>query len=136
LESYREALQDRDFTMIEYSKSGSPLIHNSPFEPDPGTTILPEESEFTALYPCISPQYGVLTAPVKFRAPINPRSHSSSDLALLLTTLCHSATLSYQPARLPAPLQWANGIASLSYINFQFAGWSHIPSKFLNFTGK
>ena len=136
LESYREALCGRDFTLIEYSKSGSPLIHDASCEPDPGTTILPEESGFTALYPCVSPQGGVLTNPVKFRAQINPNSHSSSDLALLLTALCHSATLSYQPARLPAPLQWANGLASLSYTNFQFAGWSHRPSKLITCTDK
>lgn len=129
---YRKALSNHDFTLIEYSKSGSPLIHGSPFEPEPGTTILPEESSFTTLYPCISPQQSVLTTPVKFRAQINPNGHSSSDLALLLTTLCHSATLSYQPSRLPAPLQWANGLARLSYTDLQFSGWSHRPSKLLN----
>lgn len=132
LDCYCEALSERDFTLIEYSKSGSPSIHCSPFEPEPGTTILPEESGFTALYPCISPQHGVLTIPVKFRAPINPNGHSLSDIALLLTALCHSATLSYQPSRLPAPLQWANGLARLSYTDLQFAGWSHRASKLLN----
>ena len=132
LDCYREALSNHKFTLIEYSKSGSPLIHRSPFEPEPGTTILPEESNFTALYPCISPQYGILTTPVKFRAQINPKGHSPSDLALLLTALCHSATLSYQPSRLPAPLQWANGLARLSYTDLQFSGWSHRPSKLLN----
>ena len=35
LEYYREALCDRDFTMIEYSKFGSPLIYDTSFEPDP-----------------------------------------------------------------------------------------------------
>jgi hypothetical protein len=50
---------------------------------------------------------------------------------LLLTALCHSATLSYQPSRLPAPLQWANGLARLSYEDLQFSGWSHKPSKLL-----
>ncbi len=132
LDSYREALLNHDFTLIEYSKSGSPLIHCTSFEPEPGTTILLEESDFTALYPCTSPQHGVLTTPVKFRTPINPNKHSSSDIALLLTALCHSATLSYQPSRLPAPLQWANGLARLSYTDLQFSGWSHKPSKLLN----
>jgi hypothetical protein len=132
LDYYLKALCNHNFTLIEYSKSGSPLIHCSPFEPEPGTTILPEESNFAAVYPCISPQYGVLTTPVKFRAQINPNGHSSSDLALLLTALCHSATLSYQPSRLPAPLQWANGLARLSYKDLQFSGWSHRASKLLN----
>ena len=132
LNYYREALPNNDFTLIEYSKSGSPLIHCTPFEPEPGTTVLIEESGFTALYPCTSPQHGVLTTPVKFRAQINPNKHSPTDLALLLTTLCHSATLSYQPSRLPAPLQWANGLARLSYTDLQFSGWSHRPSKLLN----
>ncbi|MEA5571920.1 hypothetical protein [Calothrix sp. UHCC 0171] len=134
LDCYREALSDHNFTLIEYSKSGSPLIHCSPFEPEPGTTILPEESGFTALYPCISPQSGVLTIPVKFRTLINPNRHSMSDIALLLTSLCHSATLSYQPSRLPAPLQWANGLARLSYKDLQFSGWSHRASRLLNLT--
>jgi hypothetical protein len=132
LDSYREALSNHDFTLIEYSKSGSPLIHCAPFEPEPGTTLLVEESDFSALYPCTSPQYGVLTTPVKFRTPINPNGHSSSELALLLTTLCHSATLSYQPSRLPAPLQWANGLARLSYTDLQFSGWSHRATKLVN----
>jgi len=132
LDFYREALSNHKFTLIEYVKSGSPLIHRSPSEPEPGTTILPEGSNFTALYPCISPQYGVLTTPVKFRTQINPNGHDPSDIALLLTTLCHSATLSYQPSRLPAPLQWANGLARLSYTDLQFSGWSHRDSKLVN----
>jgi hypothetical protein len=131
LDFYRESLSRYDFTLIEYAKSGSPLIHCAPFEPEPGTTILPEESSFAALYPCISPQRDVLTTPVKFRALINPLGHSSANLASLLTALCHSATLSYQPSRLPAPLQWANGLARLSYEDLQFSGWSHKPSKLL-----
>lgn len=132
LDFYRESLSRYEFTLIEYSKSGSPLIHCSYSEPKPGTIILPNEARFTALYPCISPQDGVLTTPVKFRAQINPNCHSSTKLALLLTALCHSATLSYQPSRLPAPLQWANGLARLSYTDLQFSGWSHRPSKLLN----
>ncbi|KAM3109466.1 hypothetical protein [Phormidesmis sp. 146-33] len=129
LNSYTAALLNHNFTLVEYSKSGSPLIHCSPFEPESGTTILPGESDFTALYPCTSPQSGILTTPVKFRTPINPNGYSSSELALLLTALCHSATLSYQPSRLPAPLQWANGLARLSYTDLQFSGWSHRASK-------
>ena len=132
LDSYGEALSNHNFTLIEYSKSGSPLIHCAPFEPKPGTTILVEESDFTALYPCTSPQHGVLTTPVKFRTPINPNEHSPSEIALLLTTLCHSATLSYQPSRLPAPVQWANGLARLSYTDLQFSGWSHRAKKLVN----
>lgn len=133
LDSYYQALPEKNFTLIEYAKSGSPLIHCSSFEPKPGTTILPDQANFTALYPCISPQQGVLTTPVKFRAPINPNEHTLSDLALLLTTLCHCATLSYQPSRIPAPLQWSNGIARLSFTDLQFCGWSHRPSTLENF---
>ncbi|MGB3561210.1 MAG: hypothetical protein WBA24_21925, partial [Geitlerinemataceae cyanobacterium] len=132
LDNYYQALPNKDFTLIEYAKSGSPIIHDASYEPEPGTTILPDESSFAALYPCISPQHGVLTTPVKFRAQINPKGHSLSDLALLLTALCHSATLSYQPSRLPAPLQWANGLARLSYTDLQFSGWSDRPSMLLD----
>lgn len=132
LDSYYEALPSHNFTLIEYSKSGSPLIHCASLEPKPGTTLLPEESDFTAIYPCISPQHGVLTAPVKFCVPINPNAHSSSEVALLLTALCHSATLSYQPSRLPAPIQWANGLARLSFTDLQFSGWSHRANKLVN----
>lgn len=87
LDSYREALDKHDFTLIEYSKSGSPLIHCNPFEPEPGTTILVEESDFAAVYPCTSPQHGVLTTPVKFSAPslirnlLNPKT-PPDDIAL------------------------------------------------------
>jgi hypothetical protein len=132
LDSYQKALADHDFTLIEYIKSGSPLIHHSPHEPSPGTAILPEASDFTALYPCGSPQDKVLTAPVKIRVPINPYQHSSSVIFSLLTALCHSATLSYQPSRLPAPIQWANGIARLSYTNLQFSGWSNRATRMVN----
>ncbi len=135
LDFYYEALSNENFTLIEYSKSGSPLIHCAPNEPESGTTILLEKSDFTSLYPCISPQSGVLTTPIKFRTSINPNKHSSSEIALLLTALCHSATLSYQPSRLPSPLQWANGIARISYTDLQFSGWAHKASKFLNFAG-
>lgn len=132
LDSYHYALSNRNFTLIEYLKSGSPLIHRAPFEPEPGTTILPENSDFAALYPCISPQRSVLTMPVKFRTPINPNGHGQSDIALLLTCLCHSATLSYQPSRLPAPLQWANGLSRISYTDLQFSGWSHRDTRRIN----
>ena len=132
LDSYHDTLPNQNFTLIEYVKSGSPLIHRASFEPEPGTAIIPEESAFTALYPCTSPQRGVLTTPVKFHTPINPNGHSSSDIALLLTALCHSATLSYQPSRLPAPLQWANGLARISYTDLQFSGWSHRDTRRLN----
>ena len=132
LDSYRKALVGRDFTLIEYLKTGSPLIHHSPSEPQPGTTILPNASDFTALYPCASPQFGVLTTPVKFRTPINPLKHSTHAFSRLLTALCHSATLSFQPSRLPAPIQWANGIARLSYTDLQFSGWSHRAKKMVN----
>jgi len=136
IDSYLNALPKDGFTLIEYVKSGSPLIHCASFEPEPGTTIIPEGSDFTALYPCISPQRGVLTMPVKFCAPINPNGHSSSDIALLLTTICHSATLSYQPSRLPAPLQWANGLARISYTDLQFSGWSHRDTIRLNLAAR
>ncbi|BDA67486.1 hypothetical protein RIVM261_080520 [Rivularia sp. IAM M-261] len=129
--NYYEAMLNPNFTLIEYSKSGSPLIHCAPLEPEPGTTILLDGSDFTALYPCISPQYGILTTPVKFRTSINPNGHSPLEIASLLTALCHSATLSYQPSRLPAPLQWANGLARLSYTDLQFCGWSHKAKKLI-----
>jgi len=132
LSSYREALIGRDFTLIEYLKSGSPLIHHSPSEPQPGTTIQPDASDFTAFYPCTSPQPGVLTTPVKFRTPINPHEHSPSIIAPILTALCHSATLSFQPSRIPAPLQWANGLAQLSYTDLQFSGWSHRANRLVS----
>lgn len=136
LNSYREALSSHPFTLIEYAKSGSPLIHAAASEPEPGTTIVPGSSEFAALYPCTSPQHGILTTPVKFSVPINPNRHSLAQLSLLLTALCHSATLSYQPSRLPAPLQWANGLARLSYTDLQFSGWSHKASKLVNLNAK
>jgi hypothetical protein len=129
LEFYHNALGDREFTLIEYIKSGSPLIHCASFEPQPGTAILPEESDFATLYPCSSPQSGVLTTAVKFCVSINPNGHSLSEIAGLLTALCHCATLSYQPSRFPAPLQWANGLTRLSYTDLQFSGWSHIASQ-------
>jgi hypothetical protein len=120
LDSYREALSNHNFTLIEYSKSGSPLIHSAPFEPKPAQQSWFEESDFTALYPCTSPQRGVLTTPVKFCTPINPNEHSPSEIALLSPPFAISATLSYQPSRLPAPVQWANGLARLSYTDLQF----------------
>ncbi len=132
LDLYHTALPNHSFTLIEYAKSGSPLIHCGSSEPEAGTTIMIEDSAFTALYPCNSPQSGVLTSPVKFRTSNNPNNHSPSDIASLLTALCHSATLSYQPSRTPAPIYWANGLASLSYTNLQFSGWSHRDSKLLN----
>ena len=132
LASYRQALVGHDLTLIEYAKSGSPLIHQNPSEPLPGALILPAASDFAGLYPCTSPQREILTTPVKFRSPINPHNYSLSALARLLTALCHSATLSYQPSRLPAPIQWANGLARLSYTDLQFSGWSHRATRLVN----
>jgi len=133
---YREALAGISFTLVEYAKGGSPLIHFSGNEPPPGTIIMPNVSKYTAMYPCVSPQRGILTAPIKFSNPVNPLNLDPVEIGSALLALCHSATLSFQPARIPAPIQWANGLAKLSWTDLQFSGWSHLPNCLVDYRAR
>jgi len=127
IDHYKAAMEPRPFTLIEFIKRGTPLIHQEFREPNPGTIVIPEHSPFTAIYACLSPQHGVLSSPAKFRTRINPNALSQCTIGEILTSLCHSATLSFQPAGVPSPLQWSNGLAKLSYSDLQFSGWAHLP---------
>ena len=117
----------RSFTLIEYVKRGTPLIHLGHKEPNPGTMLLPESSPFAAMYACLAPQREILSRPIKFRIRLNPNRLSQREVGEMLASLCHSATLSFQPSGIPAPLQWSNGLAKLSFSDLQFSGWAHLP---------
>lgn len=128
IDHYKMAMGQHPFTLIEYAKTGSPLIHVDKTEPNPGTLLIPESSQFATMYACISPQSSVLTYPVKFRMRRNPTQLSHEEVGEMLLALCHSATLSFQPSRVPAPLRYANGLAKLSWTDLQYAGWSYLPN--------
>ena len=117
----------RTFTLVEYVKRGTPLIHIGYKEPNPGTILIPESSPFAAMYACLAPQAGILSSPIKFSIRLNPDQLSNREVGEMLTSLCHSATLSFQPSGVPAPLQWSNGLAKLSFSDLQFSGWAHLP---------
>jgi len=127
VDHYKTAMGQRSFTFVEYVKGGNPLIHISLKEPNPGTILIPELSPFVAMYACLDPHPGMLSRPIKFRIRLNPDQFSKREVGEMLTSLCHSATLSYQPSRIPAPLQWSNGLAKLSFTDLQFSGWTHLP---------
>ncbi|ANO51879.1 hypothetical protein BA177_12310 [Woeseia oceani] len=127
LEHYKTAMGQRRFTLVEFIKRGTPLMHVGCAEPNPGTILVPSSSPFAAMYACLAPQRGILSGPAKFRTRLNPNELSHRKLGAILTSLCHSATLSYQPAGVPAPLQWSNGLAKLSFSDLQFSGWAHLP---------
>jgi hypothetical protein len=125
---YQRVFGDR-LTLVECVKSGTGLLHCETGQPEPGTIVRPEGSDYTILYPCVSAQSGVLTQPVKFRIVTDHEGLLCEDVASLLTALSHAATLSFQPSRLPAPVYWADGLAHVSDANLQFAGWDHLPSE-------
>lgn len=124
---YEDALEGAAFTLIEYAKSGAPLIHSGNAPPPPGTLIRPPGAITSTIYPCRAPQDGVLTSPAKFTLRRNPLHFSKTETAAMLIALCHAPTLSFQQAGVPAPVQWANGFGALTMDNLQYAGWSHLP---------
>ncbi len=128
LSTYRRVFEDR-LTLVECVKSGTGLLHTPSGQPAPGTLLFPEGSDYTLLYPCVSPVAGVLTHPIKYRVAYDSMEVPVETVGSLLTALCHCATLSFQPSRLPAPIYWADGLAHVSEENLQFAGWNHLPSK-------
>lgn len=128
VEDYATAMNGLPFTLVEYAKGGAPLIHCDHDQPSPGTLVQPTKAAYSTFYPCLSPQDGILTSPVKFSMPFNSMKFSPSQMGKFLTALCHAPTLSYQPASTPAPIQWANGLAKISYTDLQFSGWSHLPN--------
>jgi len=125
---YERVFGDR-LTLVECVKSGTGLLHGPSGQPLPGAMLFPEGSDYTVLYPCVSPQPDVLTHPIKFRIVRDSEGLSREAVGSLLTALCHSATLSFHPSRLPAPVYWADGLAHVSDTNLQFAGWDHLPSE-------
>jgi hypothetical protein len=127
VDHYKTAMGPKPFTLIEYAKRGTPPIHMGQKEPNPATVLVPESSRFAAMYACQASQRRILSNPIKFSIRVNPNQLSQREVGEMLASLCHSATLSYQPSGVPAPLQWSNGLAKLSFTDLQFSGWSHLP---------
>lgn len=129
LDFYRRILPADRSTLVEYSKSGNPLLLAGDSPPPPGTLCIPPDSQTAFLYPATSPQNGVLTNTVKFFSPLNGLNYTLEQLGEAITALCHASKLSFQPSSLPAPIYWADGLAGLSASNLQFGGWSHLPNR-------
>lgn len=125
--TYRELLPEGKTTFVEYQKRGNPLMLENAGQPQPGTFAQRPNSKDTYLFTARAPQQGMITNTCRFRTPINDLGYSPAQICEILTAQCFVPTLSFQPSSLPAPIYWADGIASLSYTNLQFSGWKHLP---------
>lgn len=128
IDVYRALLPAGRSVFIEYTKTNNPLMVNQSVQPEPGTLAIPAGSNQPFLFAAKASQKNMLTNTTRFRARINDIGYSVEQLGEILTAQCFSSKLSFQPSSLPAPIYWADGLASLSNVNLQFAGWGHLPS--------
>jgi argonaute-like protein implicated in RNA metabolism and viral defense len=134
LDAYKRVLPEGKLFLLEYIKKGNPLMLENGGQPMPGSLMIPESSNEAFLFPVRAPQQGMITNTVRFRPRINDLGYSLEQVAGVLLSLCFAPKLSFQPSSLPAPLYWADGIASLSNVNLQFAGWRHLPNTTRDFS--
>jgi hypothetical protein len=129
LEVYLDVLPKDRSILIELSKKGNPLFIDNDVAPLPGCYGIAEQSDKVFLYPVVAPQTDVLANAVKLFSAHNGLNYTLEQLCEITVALCHAPKLSFQPCSLPAPIYWADGLASLSNSNLQFGGWSHLPNK-------
>lgn len=127
IDNYKKILPPGRSLFLEYTKTHNPVMIDGKVQPDPGTIAIPKYSAEAFLFTAKASQKNMLTATTRFRPKINDLGYSLEQIGEILTALCFSSKLSFQPSSLPAPIYWADGIASLSNINLQFAGWGHLP---------
>jgi len=136
LRLYKDLLPNGRSTLIEYAKRGNPMMLNDGKQPLPGTMCTSTDSPDSFLFTVQAPLTGSLTGTVKFFTEHNELDYTKQQIGEILTALCFAPKLSFQPSRLPAPIYWADGLASLSGANLQFGGWSTIPSETVDYRTK
>ncbi|MBK1829611.1 hypothetical protein JIN77_02650 [Verrucomicrobiaceae bacterium R5-34] len=127
IEFYQNLLPQGRSVLIEYAKKGNPMMLNGNQQPDAATLCTLPGSSDGFLFTAKAPQRECLTNTVKFFSRHNDLNYTTQQLAEILCALCFAPKLSFQPSSLPAPIYWADGIASLSMTNLQFAGWAGVP---------
>jgi hypothetical protein len=127
IQFYKDLLPKGRSVLIEYAKRGNPLMINDGGQPDAATLCTLPRTTNGYLFTAQAPQSDCLTNTVKFFSQHNELGYSIEQLAEILCSLCFAPKLSFQPSSLPAPIYWADGIASLSNSNLQFAGWASLP---------
>ena len=128
VEVYRKLLPEGRSMLVEYTKKGNPLIVSGGMQPSPGMLAVPPNSNEGFLFTARAAQKGMLTNTTRFRPLINDFGYSLEMIGEFLVALCFAPKLSFQPSSIPAPIYWADGIASISNTNLQFAGWRHLPN--------
>lgn len=128
IDIYKNTLPKGRSTFIEYIKKGNPIMCKGTEQPDAATLCIPKNSSHAFIFTAKAPQKGMLTNTVKFFSRHNELRYTLEQLGEILSSLCFSPKLSFQPSSLPSPIYWADGIASRSYTNLQFSGWSHLPN--------
>ena len=126
--TYKNLLPEGRSVFLEYTKTSNPVMLKNGYQPDPGTLAIPSGSSQPFIFTAKASQKDMLTNTTRFRIRINDLEYTLEQLGEILTAQCFAPKLSFQPASLPAPIYWADGIASLSNVNLQFAGWGHLPS--------
>lgn len=125
--TYKKLLPEGRSIFIEYTKKGNPILVDDNQQPKPGTMAVPSGSAEAFLFTARSPQKAMLTNTTRFRCRINDMDYTLEQIGAMLISLCFAPKLSMQPSSLPSPIYWADGIASISNTNLQFAGWGHLP---------
>ncbi|MBE9569122.1 MAG: hypothetical protein IMF11_00715 [Proteobacteria bacterium] len=128
--TYAEALGGR-VSFVEIAKNHNPvmfIIGDDPKPVGPGTVCFPESSVTSFIVP-ISPtseKHLPRTLKIHMRAEWDSLGLGIKRVASLTAGLSFSPSLGLRPHGLPAPIYWANGIASIGPRNRQFGGQKYI----------
>lgn len=133
MDVYKDLLPKGRSTLVECVKNGNPVMVSADGQPDAATLAVPKGENAGFLFTAQAPQKGMLTNTIKFYTRHNDLKLSLEEIGEALCALCFAPKLSFQPSGLPAPIYWADGIASVRFTNLQFAGWSHLPNRTRDF---
>lgn len=128
ISTYKKLLPEGRTVFIEYTKKGNPLLVDDNQQPNLGTMAVPSGSAEGFLFIARTPQKVMLTNSTRLRCGINDMDYTLDQIGEMLISLYFAPKFSMQPSSLPAPIYWANSIASISNTNLQFAGWGHLPN--------
>ena len=123
---YREVL-GKAMTFVDLSKRSSCHMFASSARPksaEPGTVHFVGKKNTPSILPIVPSFHQQMINPQKviMRKEWDGLGLGIERVCTLLTGMCYAPSLGMKPHRSPAPVYWANGIASIKPHNCQFRG--------------
>jgi hypothetical protein len=108
--------------LVEVIKHPVPLMLVGKACAAAGTMCVPKGSGFSFVLTSRSKNHSEINLPLKIRVVHDGLGMGQYRVGQIIAGLSFAPTLGLSPTRLPAPIYWANGFASISETNHQFSG--------------